>query len=325
MPLHHPAVQRYVAVDEVCVDRLVREEGISRERVELVLNFVDLERFRPRAPLPDRPHRALVLSNAATTTGYAGAIITACRAADIEVDVVGMAAGNATAAPEVLLRGYDLVFAKGRTALEALAVGCAVVLADAAGAGPLVTPDNYPMLRVRNFGIRELRQSHDVAWFGSQIAKYGAVAAADVSVRVRAEAGLEHAVDRLLGIYSAAMAAPSHQGEPSRAAAIHCCRIARRLKQAFASEQQALASEQRARTLTTELEAARARSDELLQAARASDLDLASAREELELLRSRVAAFQSLPTLRLRDALLRAPVVGSLLQASARRLAKRLL
>ena len=37
MPLHHPAVRRYVAVDEVCVDRLVREEGISQDLVELLL------------------------------------------------------------------------------------------------------------------------------------------------------------------------------------------------------------------------------------------------------------------------------------------------
>src|SRR5205809_190550 len=45
-PLHHPSIQRYVAVDEVCLDRLVREEGIPVDRTELLLNFVDLERSR---------------------------------------------------------------------------------------------------------------------------------------------------------------------------------------------------------------------------------------------------------------------------------------
>src|SRR5262245_41598144 len=48
MPLRHPAIRKYVAVDEVCLDRLIREEGIPSDRAELLLNFVDLERFRPR-------------------------------------------------------------------------------------------------------------------------------------------------------------------------------------------------------------------------------------------------------------------------------------
>jgi hypothetical protein len=39
-------------------------------------------------------------------------------------------------------------------------------------------------------------------------------------------------------------------------------------------------------------------------------------------LEHRIAAFQSLPTLRLRDAVLKTPVVGPALQAGARRLAR---
>src|SRR5688572_1863796 len=222
MPLHHPAIRRYVAVDEVCVDRLVREEGIPRSRVELLLNFVDIERFRPRPFLPARPRRALVLSNSATADGYARAIVAACEAAGIGVDIVGLNAGNPSDTPELLLPAYDLVFAKGRTVLEALAVGCAVVLADAVGAGPLVTPDNYEGLRARNFGIRALAHAHDVTWYGSQIARYCPSAAADVAARVRADAGLDHAIDRLIEIYSAAMTAPADPGDASRAAAIHC-------------------------------------------------------------------------------------------------------
>src|SRR5262245_31739215 len=59
-PLKHPSIVRYVAVDETCVERLTMEEGIPPDRVELLLNFVDLERFQPRAPLPRHPRRAIV-------------------------------------------------------------------------------------------------------------------------------------------------------------------------------------------------------------------------------------------------------------------------
>lgn len=337
MPLHHPAIRRYVAVDEVCVDRLVREEGISRSQVELLLNFVDFERFRPRPPLPARPRRALVLSNSATADGYARAIVTACEAAGIVVDIVGLNAGNASDTPELLMPAYDLMFAKGRTVLEALAVGCAVVVADAAGAGPLVTPDNYAELRGRNFGIRALAHAHDVTWYSSQIAQYCRSAAADVSARIRAEAGIDHAIDRLIEIYSAAMTSPTGPGDASRAAAIHCSRIARPLKEAAAVQD-------RLWRLTTELESARAEIDAHSRASRECERQLAAAREserqlaaaqqsarqletaraELQGLQRQVAEFRALPTLRLRDALLKAPVVGPLLRAGARGLAKRL-
>jgi glycosyltransferase involved in cell wall biosynthesis len=328
MPLHHPSVRRYVAVDEVCVDRLVREEGIPGSRVELLLNFVDFERFRPRPPLPPRPRRALILSNYATAEGYARAIIAACEAAGIETDIVGLTAGNPSDAPETLVPAYDLVFAKGRTALEALAVGCAVVPADFIGAGPLVTPENYARLRTCNFGIRTLTHAHDPGWYGSQIAQYCPLAAADVSAHVRAEAGIDQAIDRLIEIYSAAMTSPPGPGDASRAAAIHCARIARPLKEAAAAEH-------RSGRLTKELESARAEIEassrsvsalqrQLLAAAQECEHRLAAVRGQVHALQHQVVAFRALPTLRLRDALLRTPVVGPLLQAIARRLARRL-
>src|SRR5204862_12908 len=62
-PPHSPRILRYLAVDHACRDRLVFEHGISEERVRVLFNFVDLERFGPRAPLPARPARALVFSN----------------------------------------------------------------------------------------------------------------------------------------------------------------------------------------------------------------------------------------------------------------------
>jgi hypothetical protein len=325
LPLRHPSVRRYVAVDEVCFDRLVREEGIPPARVEILHNFVDLDRFRARPPLPARPARALVLSNYATADGYARIIAAACREAGISLDVAGGASGRLLDAPETALRSCDLVFAKGRTALEALAVGCAVIVADAAGAGPLVTPGNFATLRSRNFGIRELCHAHDPAWYRSQIAAYDRAAAGEVSDRVRACAGMDGAIDRLLTIYASAQAAAPGDGDGARAAADHLCRIAQPLKQAYANCQ-------RIRALEHDLELARGERDALVRAdsthaaarqrhVAALERDLASARASARALESQIDAFRALPTLRLRNAVLRAPVVGRALQAAARRLA----
>lgn len=310
LPLKHPSIRRYVAVDEVCLDRLVREEGISPDRVTLLLNFVDLERFIRRAALPRRPARALVLSNHASLDGYARTIRAACTDSNVALDVYGGASGQATDLPEALLRGYDIVFAKGRTALEALAVGCAVMLADVAGCGPLVTPANFDQLRARNFGIRELGHTHDPAWYREQIAAFNAAAADEVCSRVREEAGLEPAIDRLLTIYSEVQAAGPSTGGGSLAAARHLRRVADRLK---GVDETSL----RVEVLTRELATMRAA---LRETARQTEADL----EHRRMLETRIAAFQALPTLRVRDALLRAPLIGAALQKGARLLARRL-
>jgi hypothetical protein len=54
-PCRHPRILEYAAVDQATLETAVRERGIAPERIRLMLNFVDLGRFRPRGPLPVRP------------------------------------------------------------------------------------------------------------------------------------------------------------------------------------------------------------------------------------------------------------------------------
>ena len=207
-----PRVRRYVAVDETCLDRLVCECGVPPPQTRLVFNSVDLERFRPRAPLPPEPRRALVFSNYANPFTHTHPVRAACARANISVDVVGSAAGTSTDSPESMLGGYDLVFAKGKSALEALAVGAAVILCDATGSGPLVTADEFERLRRLNFGIRALQSPLTEDVLAAQIARYDAGEAARVSQLVRASAGLEGMLDELISLYEEVL--EEHAGEP---------------------------------------------------------------------------------------------------------------
>lgn len=213
-PPRFPRFLRYVAVDFTTRERLVSEGGIPPERVAVVLNFVDLDRFHPRAPLPLRPRRALVFSNQASEGTFLPAVREACARSGLALEVAGVAAGNQVERPETLLPGFDLVFAKGRAAMEAMAVGAAVVLCDQAGAGPLVTSADFDRLRPLNFGIRTLRDPLTADFLASQIARYDAADAAEVSRRLRATAGIEEAVDRLLGLYEAVLAEHRERGNP---------------------------------------------------------------------------------------------------------------
>jgi hypothetical protein len=194
-----PRILRYVAVDEVCRDRLVLQHGIARESIDLLLNFVDLDRFQPRPPLPRRPARALLFCN--ENGPHVGIVRDACAQLSLPLDVVGRAFGNAAAAPEHLLPQYDLVFAKARSALEALAVGCAVTLVSGVGLGPMVRSTDLDRLRALNLGIRTLQDPLTVQRVRERILAYDATDAAAVSARIRASAGREAVVDRLVAIY----------------------------------------------------------------------------------------------------------------------------
>jgi hypothetical protein len=213
-PLRFPRVLRYVAVDRTCRDRLVAVHGIAGERVQVAPNAVDLERFRPRPPLPARPRRALVFSHlAGGSSGHVPAVRAACEAAGITVEVAGTRARTPLERPEEVLGGYDLVFARARSALEAMAVGAAVVLCDAPGAGPMVTTANLDRLRPLGFGIRTLTEPVTVEGLAREIARYDAADAAALSRRVRAVAGTAVLVDQLVALYHEVM--DEHRAAPA--------------------------------------------------------------------------------------------------------------
>ena len=233
-PVAFPRIRRYLAVDETCRHRLVAEHGIPPERVEVVLNAVDLRRFHPRSPLPPRPARALIFSNSSGERGpHVLAIREACAQAGIAVDIAGFKSGKTLDRPEESLGAYDIVFAKARAALEAAAVGAAVVLCDVAGAGPMVTMANLDTLRRQNFGMRALRDAPTATGIAREIARYDPGDAAAVSRQVRDRAGQEAQLDQLLAAYDEALAEPSDPGatqeEEQRAAAAYLRRLSPKL------------------------------------------------------------------------------------------------
>jgi hypothetical protein len=198
-----PSVTRYVAVDSACRDRLLYGWGVPEDRVRTLLNFVDPERFQPRGPLPARPRRALVFGSYSARNPGVLAARAACERAGIQLDLVGEGIGSPTDRPEDLLPRYDLVFSRGRSAIESLAVGAAVILISK-GMGPLVTTANLDRLRPLNFGIRATDQVPSLEYCLAQIEAYDPADATAVSARMRAEASVDAAVDELLEIYAEA-------------------------------------------------------------------------------------------------------------------------
>ncbi len=198
-PFYFPRIYRYVAVDQRCKKRL--EEVPNIQEVQIIENAVDLHRFPKRSTLPEKPKQALVFSNYAERSTHLPHVRKACQQRGLKLDVVGLAAGTAVSDPGSVLPQYDIVFAKARCALEAMAAGCAVVLCDFAGAGPMVTAENFSALRPMNFGQGVLTQPLCAESLVAEIDRYDPYDAASVCELTRSQADLAVAAQHWLQIY----------------------------------------------------------------------------------------------------------------------------
>lgn len=196
-------ILRYVAVDQNCLERLT---GIPEDRKQIIYNCVDTNRFLPRPPLPKTPKRALIFSNYATVKTHLEPLREACQKLNITLDVIGYRSGNGVTNPEEILGKYDLVFAKARCAIEAMATGAAVVLCDRRGLGPMVTSGEVDKLRQWNFGMRCLNLPLEPSRIIQEIRKYDPEDAFAVSKYIRENANLSSALDQYMNLYEEVLA-----------------------------------------------------------------------------------------------------------------------
>jgi hypothetical protein len=206
IPPRSSRIRSWVAVDRNCRDRMIFEHAVPEGAIHVFTNAVDLARFRRRAPLPVRPRRALVFNNAAAqTSSYVATIRAACAKRGVTVDVLGELSGRATWNPEHVLPEYDLVFARARCALEAAAVGTAVVLCDERALGGMLTATSLDAMRALNFGARTLQMPVTEKNVGMEIDRYDAADAAAVSDRIRASAAIDVLADQYIALYEQLM------------------------------------------------------------------------------------------------------------------------
>jgi hypothetical protein len=152
-PPRHPRILKYAGMAEAMRQWLAIESGRPSEDIHILPNSVHLGRFQQVRSLCQRPRRALIYGNAFIPPSHVSRIQQACDRAGVRLDKLGAPFGNAITAPEEVLPEYDLVFAIGRSALEAMACGCAVMPCSVRGCGPLVDPESLAFWSRRNFTV----------------------------------------------------------------------------------------------------------------------------------------------------------------------------
>jgi Glycosyltransferase Family 4 len=213
----HDRIRKYVVMCEGMVPRLEPMYGISRSRIAVVPNFVNTQRFSSIRSPASRLTRALLFGGAGFSDEELSRLAAACVDRGIFLDKIGYSYDNPQARPETFLPKYDLVFATGKCAIEALACGCAVIPIIPGQVGQLLTPDNFDEWAFTNFSPRYFRSGTQVStgWLRAETEAYSPEATAAVSDRVRSTRSLKGAVDQFEQIYFAAIR-DYKRSEPAR-------------------------------------------------------------------------------------------------------------
>jgi glycosyltransferase involved in cell wall biosynthesis len=203
-----PNIRKYVAVGDLSREAIVTNCGVPADEVTTIPNFVDLRKFSLREQAPAKPRSAVIFdNNVQPASAYAGLVRDACERAGItRLDILGIGAHNNVTDPETRLRAYDIVFAVGRSALEAMSVGCAVILANPLGARGMILPGNVGSMFGR-LGLSSLNPAGlDPAFLLAEILKYDPAETLAVSRWIRDRVDLGAAADRYEAVYEETIA-----------------------------------------------------------------------------------------------------------------------
>lgn len=198
----HPRIYRYATVSRTLAERIIVESNIAAADVPVLLNAVDLEEFTTVRRPPTRLRRALFYnSRHAPESATVAAVRDATAKIGLDLDFIGAPFDRMAAFPQHVLPAYDVVFASGRSAIDALACGCAVVVLGRTSCGELVRSENYERYRQVNFSIAVNSPPPSAAAIVTELQHYSADDCAQVSARLRVDADFRVLVDTLVEHY----------------------------------------------------------------------------------------------------------------------------
>ncbi len=201
VPPAYSKILKYVAVDYNCLDRLIIDQNIPAEKTDVIYNWVDTDKFKMRGTIAGKPKRALVFSNYANEKNYFPVLKNACEKQGIHLDGIGIGLGKMKSDPENILPAYDIVFAKAKAAMEAMATGAAVILCDYRGFGGMVTTESFDFMRQYNFGMRTLEKEITEDLVIQEIKKYNPERIKETTNKIRQEAGFKKTFSLIISLY----------------------------------------------------------------------------------------------------------------------------
>jgi hypothetical protein len=212
VPPIHPRILAYAAISNLTARFVADRTGWPFEQVRIMHNHVDTDRMSPpRSELPEHPGRAVIFQHS-ITSAQSQSIAAACLAEGISCTTYSELQPPVTH-PELILGQFDLAFAAGKSALDAMAIGLGVIICTGEGLGELVSPENFDAWRDRNFASGSSGIPVESERVREQLRLYSPAGARQVHERIRTEATLACYGDRVVALHEFALKKAS-QGMP---------------------------------------------------------------------------------------------------------------
>lgn len=163
-------VDLYTAINTLVVDHLVHL-GIPADRIEILRDFVDTDRFRPMTSLRTETPRVLFISNYKKWRNHR-VLSAACTALGYPLRCVGAPYGRSRDMVADI-NDADIVVSWGRGILEGMSCGRAVISYDKMYGDGYLTHDEYFASREHNFGYEYAsRYAFDVTLMQQHLQQY---------------------------------------------------------------------------------------------------------------------------------------------------------
>ncbi|PTR16483.1 glycosyl transferase family 4 [Nitrosospira sp. Nsp2] len=199
-PPVHPRIRYYVGMSSVVSERIRFSLGLSDRDVMTIPNWVDLDRFRFVRDPRHKPRKALLyLRSFDRHSWHASQLCQAFEWMGIKLDL--WMPQRETRAPEVVLPQYDIVLASGRSAIEAMASGCAVLPISPSACLDLVDLTNFDFFQSQNFSPRLSTGQFNAESIVRAVSSYNPEHVKAVTEAVRSRCTLSAATDALESLY----------------------------------------------------------------------------------------------------------------------------
>jgi len=162
-------VEKFVAVSDVVKANLAQNFGILEGDIQVVVNSVDVERFKPQGEIGQKVRRVLLISSN-KNKAQKELVEQACSRLRLNLEIIGW--GKRVWNVEDYINEADSVVSLGRGAIEGLACGRAVVVCGGKGCDGMITEENIDDLWKTNFIGRRYGRRATVETLIDEFQKY---------------------------------------------------------------------------------------------------------------------------------------------------------
>ncbi len=196
----HPRITHYLGMCESITEKIKVNAGVSNTKYITLSNWFDDNRFKYVREPQKTPKKALFYHRSFDRqSNFAQELVQVFKTNGIELDL--NLATDLMNSPELILNKYDIVLASGKSAIEAMAAGCAVIPVSDKAILEFVNLENFEVYKKQNFSPLASTPQLTTRVINDYLQKYDAEQVQLVSQKIRNENTLAQAAIQLEKIY----------------------------------------------------------------------------------------------------------------------------